>query len=123
MGIQNTYVSAQWVKPQGRAYYETINPSTGDALARTIQSTDEDIDVAVKSSKKAQESWAALPPHVRARHLYSIARHIQKHFRILSVIESMDNGKPFRETRDADVAIIARHFYHYAGWAQVAFSI
>jgi aldehyde dehydrogenase (NAD+) len=80
------------VKPEGRQYYETLNPSTGDKLSRTIQSTAEDIDTAVKAAKDAQPAWAALPGHVRARYLYSIARHIQKHFRLLSVIESLDNG-------------------------------
>ena len=107
------------MKPEGRQYYETINPSNGEKLSRTLQSTDADIETAVAAAKTAQVSWAALPAHVRARHLYSIARHIQKHTRLLSVIESLDNGKPFRETRDADVPIIARHFYHYAGWAQL----
>ena len=113
------FINNQWVKPAGRQYYETINPSNGEKLSRTIQSTAEDIDAAVAAAKAAQGPWAALAPHVRARHLYSIARHIQKHFRLLSVIESLDNGKPFRETRDADVPVIARHFYHYAGWAQL----
>jgi len=113
------FINNKWVKPEGRQYYETLNPATGDKLSRTIQSTQEDIDSAVAAAKAAQPAWAALPGHVRARYLYSIARHIQKHMRLLSVIESLDNGKPFRETRDSDVPIIARHFYHYAGWAQL----
>lgn len=75
--------------------------------------------MAVKSSRKAYESWSTTPGHVRARFLYSIARHIQKHHRLIAVLESMDNGKPVRETRDCDVPVVARWFYYYAGWAQV----
>lgn len=77
---------------------------------------------AVASSRQAFESWSKTPGHVRARYLYAIARHIQKHHRIIAVVESLDNGKPIRETRDCDIPIIARWFYHYAGWAQVCSS-
>jgi hypothetical protein len=77
------------------------------------------VDTAVKAARKAYESWSTTPGHVRARFMYSIARHIQKHHRLLAVLESMDNGKPIRETRDCDIPVVARWFYHYAGWAQV----
>lgn len=73
----------------------------------------------VATAKEAHKTWGALPGHVRARHIYSIARHVQKHHRLVSVVESLDNGKPFRETRDADVEVVVRWLYHYAGWAQV----
>jgi aldehyde dehydrogenase (NAD+) len=78
-----------------------------------------DIDKAVKAAHKAQPAWAGLTGHQRARYLYAIARHIQKHQRLFSVIESIDNGKPIRESRDIDIPLVVRHFYHHAGWAQL----
>ncbi|HRF41835.1 MAG TPA: aldehyde dehydrogenase family protein, partial [Saprospiraceae bacterium] len=66
-----------------------------------------------------QPAWAALSGHQRGRYLYAIARQIQKHSRLFAVLESMDNGKPIRETRDIDIPLVARHFYHHAGWAQL----
>ena len=77
--------------------------------------TQEDVEVAVKAARKAYNSWSTLPGHVRARHLYSIARHIQKHARLVSVLESMDNGKSIRESRDCDIPLVIRHLYHHAG--------
>ena len=77
------------------------------------------MDRAVASAQRAQPDWAALSGHARARHLYAIARHVQKHSRLLAVLETLDNGKPIRETRDIDVPLVARHFYHHAGWAQL----
>ena len=91
----------------------------GEKLASTMQGEKEDIDNAVTAAREAFKSWSKLPGHVRARYLYSIARHVQKHARLIAVLESLDNGKPIRETRDADVQIVARHLYHHAGWAQL----
>ena len=102
-----------------RKVYDTMSPATGEKLASTVQGTDEDVNLAVDSAKKAFATWGKTPGHVRARHLYSIARHVQKHARLIAVIEALDNGKPIRETRDADVQVVARHLYHYAGWAQL----
>ncbi|PIK45320.1 putative aldehyde dehydrogenase family 16 member A1 [Apostichopus japonicus] len=113
------FINNQWVKPEGRKLYTTRAPCTGEVLATTIQGEDEDIELAMKSARKAFDSWSKLPCHVRARHLYSVARHVQKHQRLLSVVESLDNGKPIRETRDADVPLVVRHFYHHAGWAEL----
>lgn len=113
------FVNGKWVKPEGRKVYETRNPATGEKLASTMQGEQDDIDRAVGAAREAFKSWSKLPGHVRARYLYSIARHVQKHARLLAVLESMDNGKPIRETRDADVQIVARHLYHHAGWAQL----
>jgi aldehyde dehydrogenase (NAD+) len=73
----------------------------------------------VQAAKTAYQSWSQLSSHARARHLYSLARHVQKHHRLISVIEALDNGKPIRETRDADVQIVVRHLYYYAGWAEL----
>src|SRR6185436_14311043 len=79
----------------------------------------EDVDAAVAAARKAFPIWSALTPHARARHLYALARAVQKHSRLLAVLESMDNGKSIRETRDLDIPLVARHFYHHAGWAQL----
>lgn len=91
----------------------------GVVLASTTQGEQKDVDQAVAAAKEAFQSWSKTSGHVRARHIYSIARHVQKHARLIAVLESMDNGKPIRETRDCDVPNVARHLYHYAGWAQL----
>jgi aldehyde dehydrogenase (NAD+) len=95
------------------------NPATGQLLAKVTQGTASDIDAAVKAAREALPAWQALGGHGRARHLYALARAVQKHSRLLSVLETMDNGKPIRETRDLDIPLVARHFYHHAGWAQL----
>jgi aldehyde dehydrogenase (NAD+) len=95
------------------------NPATGVLLAKVTQGTAADVDTAVQSARDALAGWQALGGHGRARHLYALARAVQKHARLLSVLETMDNGKPIRETRDLDIPLVARHFYHHAGWAQL----
>ena len=100
--------------------FEVQNPATGEAIARATQGTKADVDAAVTAARKAQPGWAAMSGHGRARHLYAIARHIQQHSRFLAVLETIDNGKPIRETRDIDIPLVARHFYHHAGWAEIA---
>ena len=77
------------------------------------------MDAAVEAARKAGPKWAALSGHARARYLYAIARHVQKHARLFAVLETLDNGKPIRETRDLDIPLVARHFYHHAGWAEL----
>jgi aldehyde dehydrogenase (NAD+) len=76
------------------------------------------VDAAVKAASTAYASWSKLSGNQRARHLYAIARAVQKHSRLFAVLETMDNGKPIRESRDVDIPLVARHFYHHAGWAQ-----
>jgi aldehyde dehydrogenase (NAD+) len=88
-------------------------------LCETIDGDVADVDLAVQAARTAFVSWSALSPHERAKHLYSIARHVQKHHRLLACVESLDNGKSIRETRDSDIPLVARHFYHHAGWAQL----
>ncbi len=100
--------------------FATVNPATAQPIGQLTQANAEEIDAAVTAARKAQKSWAALSGHERAKFLYAIARHIQKHARLFSVLETMDNGKPIRETRDIDVPLVARHFYHHAGWAQLS---
>ncbi|XP_014677869.1 PREDICTED: aldehyde dehydrogenase-like isoform X2 [Priapulus caudatus] len=113
------FINNQWMRPEGRKAYETRYPATGEVMASTVQGTQEDVDTAVAAAKTAFGSWSKLSGHVRARHLYSIARHVQKHQRLISVIEAMDNGKTIRETRDCDIPLVVRHFYHHAGWAEL----
>src|SRR5579862_7913131 len=116
-GTFGHYIDGAWTKP-GKTF-DVINPATGKTIARTTNGTSDDVDLAVRAARRALKSWKALSPHARARHLYAIARGIQKHARLLAVLESMDNGKSIRETRDIDVPLVARHFHHHAGWAQL----
>ncbi|HYW49899.1 MAG TPA: aldehyde dehydrogenase family protein, partial [Gemmatimonadaceae bacterium] len=95
------------------------NPANGTLLAKVTQGTESDVDAAVRAARTALPLWQALGGHGRARHLYALARAVQKHARLLAVLETMDNGKPIRETRDLDIPLVARHFYHHAGWAQL----
>src|SRR5437588_5735001 len=113
------FINNQWVKPVSGQYLDSINPSTGKPLAQIAAANSADVDIAVASARTAFESWSQTPGHVRARYLYAIARHIQKHSRLLAVLETLDNGKSIRETRDLDIPLVARHFYYHAGWAQL----
>ncbi|MCA9970857.1 MAG: aldehyde dehydrogenase family protein, partial [Anaerolineales bacterium] len=113
------FVDNQWLVPDDATFYASYDPASGEKLADTVQAGQAEVDTAVSAARRAFESWSATPGRVRARHLYAIARNIQKHHRLLAVLESMDNGKPIRESRDIDVPLLARHFYHHAGWAQL----
>ncbi|MCC6305913.1 MAG: aldehyde dehydrogenase family protein [Rhodobacteraceae bacterium] len=101
------------------ATFETRAPATGEILARVAEGTPGDVARAVAAARRALPAWSGLAGHDRARHLYALARHVQKRARFLAVLESLDNGKPIRESRDIDVPLVARHFYHHAGWAEV----
>ncbi len=114
------FIDNQWVQPSTGEYVENLNPATGKPLAKTAQAGQPDVDAAVAAARAAFSSWSQAPGHVRARYLYAIARHLQKHHRLLAVVETLDNGKPIRESRDIDVPLAFRHFYYYAGWAQLA---
>ena len=113
------YIDGKWVKPDGGEYFDTLAPANGAKLADVAQASAKDVDRAVKAARAAQAGWEALGGHGRARYLYAIARGLQKHSRIFSVLETLDNGKPIRESRDIDIPLVARHFYHHAGWAQL----
>jgi aldehyde dehydrogenase (NAD+) len=104
--------------PQG-PLFDVFNPARGERIARVSQGTEADVAAAVAAARKALKSWSALSGDARARHLYALARHIQKRERLLAVLESLDNGKPIRESRDVDAPLAARHFYHHAGWASL----
>jgi aldehyde dehydrogenase (NAD+) len=103
----------------GSATFPVQNPATGAELARVAQGSDADVQSAVAAARAALPEWSALPGHDRARWLYAIARGIQKRERFFAVLETLDNGKTIRETRDIDVPLVARHFYHHAGWAEM----
>jgi aldehyde dehydrogenase (NAD+) len=111
------FINGAFMKP-GKTF-DVANPANGQTLARVTQGTAADVDAAVKAARKAFGSWSKLSGHERAKHLYAIARIIQKRERFLSVLETMDNGKPIRESRDIDIPLVARHFYHHAGWAEL----
>jgi aldehyde dehydrogenase (NAD+) len=112
------FIGGAWSAADGETF-ETLNPATGKPLSRLTQASPAEVDRAVAAARSAQPGWWALGGHGRARHLYAIARQIQKHSRLLAVLESLDNGKPIRESRDIDIPLVARHFYHHAGWAQL----
>src|SRR5450830_280584 len=111
------FIDNQWTEA-GETFAST-NPADGKELAQLTQATAEDVDRAVQAARRAQPAWAALGGHGRARIMYAIARLMQKHARLFAVLETLDNGKTIRETRDADLPLVARHFYHHAGWAQL----
>jgi len=111
------YIGGTWTKPA--APFDVSNPATGKVIAQVSQGSKRDVDAAVKAARKALPGWQALGGHGRARYLYALARAVQRNSRLLAVLESMDNGKSIRETRDIDVPLVARHFYHHAGWAQL----
>ncbi len=113
------FIAGEWQKPTSGKYFDSINPATEEKLAKVAEAGKEDIDKAVEAAQKALPEWTAIGPHGRARYLYALARQIQKHSRLFAVLESLDNGKPIRESRDIDIPLVARHFYHHAGWAQL----
>ncbi len=135
---ESAEVAQAWLERRGRRFghwidgrareareggtFATYHPGDGRELAQVTQGTEADVDAAVAAARAALPGWRALAPHRRARQLYALARHVQKHARLLAVLESLDNGKPIRETRDIDVPLVARHFYHHAGWAQLLHS-
>ncbi len=113
------FINGTWVQPSAGEYFDTADPSTGEKLAAVAQGSAADVDAAVKAARAALPKWQAAHSARRARYLYAMARQVQKHSRRLAVLETMDNGKPIRESRDIDIPLVARHFYHHAGWAQL----
>jgi aldehyde dehydrogenase (NAD+) len=99
--------------------FATTNPADGVELAQVTQATNDDVERAVAAARRAQPGWVALGGHGRAKIMYALSRLLQKHARLFAVLETLDNGKTIRETRDADLPLVARHFYHHAGWAQL----
>ena len=113
------YIGGRFTEPGESLLFEVVNPSNRQPLARVSQGSAADVDAAVAAARGALPRWRALSPHARAGRLYGLARAVQRNSRLLAVLETMDNGKSIRETRDLDVPLVARHFYHHAGWAQL----
>ncbi len=113
------FIGGAWKAPVEGKYFETSDPSTGEKIADVALGSAADVDAAVKAARAAFKGWQALSGHERAKFLYALARQVQKHSRRLAVLETIDNGKPIRESRDIDIPLVARHFYYHAGWAQL----
>lgn len=113
------FIDGAFTDPAAGESFAVENPADGGVLARVALGSAGDVNRAVEAARRAFKDWSGLSGHERARHLYALARHIQKRDRFLSVLETMDNGKPIRESRDIDVPLVARHFYHHAGWAEL----
>ncbi|MEL7127178.1 MAG: aldehyde dehydrogenase family protein [Pseudomonadota bacterium] len=111
------FIDGAWTEPSDG--FDSKNPATGEVLATLSQATQADVDAAVKAARAAQPKWAKAGGHARARVLYAIARLLQKHSRLFAVLETLDNGKPIRESRDIDIPLAQRHFYYHAGMAQL----
>jgi aldehyde dehydrogenase (NAD+) len=113
------FIHGTWQPPVLGQYFDTTDPSNGETLAAVAQGSAADVDAAVEAAGAAFPKWRAHTPHARARYLYALARLVQKHSRRLAVLETIDNGKPIRESRDIDIPLVSRHFYYHAGWAQL----
>ncbi len=111
------FIGGDW--HAGKDHFDSTNPATGECLAKVAQADENTVNLAVKAAQKALPKWQALSGHERGEYLYAIARLIQKNTRLFAVLETLDNGKPIRESRDIDVPLAIRHFYHHAGWAQL----
>jgi aldehyde dehydrogenase (NAD+) len=120
VSIQDTYglfIGGEFVEPLSGEYIKTINPATEEVLSAIPVAGEDDIDRAVTTARKAFGTWSALPPVDRAKFLFRIARVVQERSRELAVLETMNGGKPIKESRDVDVPLAAAHFFYYAGWA------
>ncbi|MEU0165883.1 aldehyde dehydrogenase family protein [Streptomyces iakyrus] len=111
------FIDGEFVEAADGKVFKTVSPSTEEVLSEVARAGSEDIDRAVKAARRAFEKWSALPGAERAKYLFRIARIIQERSRELAVLETLDNGKPIKETRDADLPLVAAHFFYYAGWA------
>ena len=112
------FVNGSWLPAEGPRF-ASINPANGHELAQVAQASPAQVDAAVAAARAALPAWQATSGHQRAKCLYAIARELQKHARLFAVLETLDNGKPIRESRDIDIPLAIRHFYHHAGWAQL----
>ena len=111
------FIGGEFVKPLSKKYFNTLNPASNQSIAKIADANDKDVDRAVKSARNAFESWSKLDPKERGKYIFRIARMIQERAKEFAVIESMDGGKPIRESRDFDIPLAANHFFYHAGWA------
>ncbi len=112
------FIGGAWCAAAGDKTFDVLEPATGTLLAKVSEAGEADIDAAVAAARKALAKWSATSGYERAKVIYAIARAMQRHQRLFAVLESIDNGKPIRESRDIDVPLAIRHFLHHAGWAQ-----
>ncbi|MDC3083166.1 aldehyde dehydrogenase family protein [Pelagibacteraceae bacterium] len=113
----NHFINGKFVKSSSSKKLNIINPSTNKKIATLSVASKKDVNAAVSAAKKAHIKWSKLSSFDRSKYLYALARLIQKNSRFISVLETIDNGKPIRETRDIDIPLVARHFYYHTGWA------
>ena len=111
------YIDGKFRKPSLGKYFDTINPSNHQKIAKIAEATSQDVDMAVKAARRAFKSWSELTGKDRGKYIFRIARLIQERAKEFAVIESLDGGKPIRESRDIDIPLAANHFFYYAGWA------
>ncbi len=112
------FIDGKFVAPSSKKYFPTVNPATEQVIAEVAEAGKKDVDKAVKAARKAyDEVWSKMPASERGKYIFRIARLIQERAREFAVIESMDGGKPIRESRDVDIPLAANHFFYYAGWA------
>ncbi len=113
------FIGGKWIRPKTAKTFASINPATHERLAQVLQGASAQVHRATRAARQAQATWEASGGPARARVLYALARGLQKRARLFAVLETLDNGKPIRETRDIDIPLAIRHFYHHAGWAQI----
>lgn len=112
------FINGAWVEPKSKTKFATINPATEEVLSKISQASDSDVDRAVKAARAAYtKTWSKMPAKERGKYLFRIARIMQERAREFAVLETLDNGKPIRESRDVDVPLAAAHFFYHAGWA------
>ena len=112
------FINGKFEKPTSKKYFDTVNPATEEKLSEVADANAVDVDKAVKAARNAYENvWSKMPAKERAKYIYRIARMIQERAREFAIIETLDGGKPIRESRDFDVPTAANHFFYYAGWA------
>ena len=112
------FIDGKWIKPTSKKYFKTINPNNEEFIAEIAHASDKDVDIAVKSARNAYDNvWSKMPANERGKYIYRIARLMQERSKELAVVESLDAGKPIRESRDIDIPLACNHFFYYAGWA------
>src|SRR5438270_7073641 len=114
----NLFIGGEFVEPHSKRWFETINPATEETIAEVAEGDAEDVDRAVREARRAYDKvWSKIAPSERAKYIFRIARLIQEKSRALAVAETMNGGKPIKESRDIDIPLAAAHFFYYAGWS------
>src|SRR5918912_1244277 len=111
------FIGGEWVEPRGGETFTTLAPRDEEPLAQVAQAGEEDVGLAVEAARDASRAWAKLPGSERAKYLFRIARILAERSREFAVLESLNGGKPIKESRDVDLPLAAAHFFYYAGWA------